>query len=116
MPNINFPKAHSASFRKSFLCVLMLTFFFNRSASAQWTDDPDNPLIICDTTGTQKTVHTVSDKNGGSFVFWIDNRNGDADGAIYGQHVNADGVSLWTSSGKSIIQTVQKRMVDFKVA
>ena len=82
----------------------------------QWTDDPNNPLAICTATDVQKTVHIVADNSGGNFVFWIDNRNPVAGAAIYGQHIDADGNFLWSSNGKSILQTVGKSIIDFKMA
>jgi hypothetical protein len=60
-------------------------------------------------------VHTVSDDNGGYFVFWIDNRDAVTGTAIFGQHVDADGILLWPSNGKSIYQTTGKGISDFKM-
>lgn len=95
------------------LFVLIVTF--HHCVLAQWTDDPNNPLVICNDINGQSIVHSISDNSGGYFIFWIDARGGTVGTAIYGQHLDEDGNLLWPANGKNVFQTVSKNINDFKM-
>jgi hypothetical protein len=83
---------------------------------AQWSADPENPVVICNAVSDQVTVRSIPDESGGHFVFWIDKRDAVAGEAIYGQHITSDGFFLWPDGGKAIVQTAGKKLTDFRVA
>jgi hypothetical protein len=63
-------------------------------------------------------VQALPDGAGGSFVVWIDKRNGNNSGlgtGIYAQHLNAAGVALLASNGKRLFQTGSRDIFGLKV-
>ena len=79
------------------LPLLLVCLYLAMPSQAQWSNDPDAPLVICDAPGTQRYLSTVEDGAGGWYAFWIDERNGDAE--VYGQRVDSDGYPLWAANG-----------------
>jgi hypothetical protein len=73
---------------------------------AQWTSDPENPQLVSNTTCIQFDVQSVSDGNGGAYLFWKDSRttgcNSGPDYDIFGQHYNAEGIAQWEENGREI--------------
>lgn len=91
---------------KKNLLITIFAFLGVLENTAQWSFDPQNPKLVSDQTCVQSKVQQVSDGNGGTFVFWLDSRsgcNGNTFNDIYGQHYNADGVELWESEGREIL-------------
>ncbi len=72
----------------------------NQVVLAQWSQDPATPLVICDAADDQRLPSAVADGSGGWYTFWSDARNGSTARAIYGQHLNNDGVALWDANGR----------------
>ncbi len=56
-----------------------------------WT--PENGIVICDTTGTQKSCKIISDGSSGAIITW---RNTNSDWNIYAQRVNSLGERQWS--------------------
>ena len=70
----------------------------------QWSTDPENPGIVCDTEGLQINPQAIADDDGGVFVFWLDNRLNDSYARqVYGQHFDANGYALWEEDGRLIL-------------
>jgi hypothetical protein len=76
--------------------------------SAQWITDPalNNPVCVFEQ--RQDEVALCSDQAGGLFIFWRDYRDetGIFGGDIYGQHMDAAGVTIWDENGVSIYTTI----------
>jgi predicted lipoprotein with Yx(FWY)xxD motif len=64
------------------------------SGVPQWTADG---VVICGTDGSQADPGIVSDGAGGAIIAW-----GNPPGDIFGQRVDASGVSQWTADGDSV--------------
>ncbi len=62
--------------------------------SRQWSMDG---VGICTKSGDQSQIWIVSDGAGGAVITWKDSRV--ADGDVYAQRVNGDGVTQWQSDG-----------------
>lgn len=84
-------KNYSWSFTIIMVCC---SFLLN----AQWVFNPDQPKVVCNVFGVQKSVKMIDDGNNGLLVFWLDTRSGDTD--LYGQHYDADGFELWETDGR----------------
>ncbi|HIE28477.1 TPA: hypothetical protein EYP66_14450 [Candidatus Poribacteria bacterium] len=79
---------------------------------AQHLDADGNPVwgessvAVCDEPGAQGNPLIVGDGAGGAYVVWVDYRNDEmmmfANGDIYIQHLNANGVPLWRKGGVPI--------------
>jgi Secretion system C-terminal sorting domain len=68
----------------------------------------DDPLEICNETGTQFNV--VSQKvESGIVVAWVDRRNGGSQTEIFGQLINFDGTVDWDANGKSLNSEVNEQ-------
>jgi hypothetical protein len=74
-----------------------------RAAHADWSHDPrfPNPLIPY-TTSNQRADAALADGNGGVYVFFEDDRNGNRD--VFGMHVLANGTDdpAWPLNGLAI--------------
>lgn len=88
---------------KNLYLLIFLVQFFGIKVNAQWTYDPNNPQVVCDSINKQEKVQQVQDGNGGTFVFWLDSRLDYYHNDIYGQHYDASGNELWESGGREII-------------
>lgn len=69
----------------------------NAEGILQW-NTADNPKPVCVVSNYQTINDAISDNQGGVFVAWSDNRDANP-GAIYVQHLNADGNPLWAVNG-----------------
>jgi hypothetical protein len=80
--------------------------------------DPENPQLVSNTTCIQFDVQSLSDGNGGAYLFWKDSRvtgcNSGPDYDIYGQHYNSDGVAQWEESGREIWSS-HSHVIQFQV-
>lgn len=82
------------------LLALQLTLAFG-----QWSTDPENPGVVCDSPGMQSNPQVITDSDGGVFVFWLDNRlNMPNTSQVYGQHFDSNGYALWEDNGRLILQ------------
>ncbi len=64
-----------------------------------------NGVPVCDAPNAQSYHHAVSDGQGGLLVAWWDARNWDLSGwDVYAQHLDPDGVSLWTEDGVAVCE------------
>lgn len=75
----------------------------NASGHLQW--DPLG-VPICTETGDQTFPQIYQDSANGSFITWIDQRNG-IWGDIYAQRVNATGHMLWTPNGTAVCTSTE---------
>ncbi len=66
-------------------------------ASAQWSSDPSNNLVLSDRSGEQVQAKVVATSDGGAYVSWFDNSDGGYD--VYLQRLNAGGVEQWVHNG-----------------
>jgi hypothetical protein len=102
---------------KTSIAVLFLTLLQTELLS-QWTNDPENPQLVSNTTCVQFDVQSVSDGNGGAYLFWKDSRvtgcNSSPDYDIYGQHYDSDGVAQWEDSGREIWSS-HSHVIQFQV-
>jgi len=64
---------------------------------------PESGVAVCDEPGAQGNPLIVSDELGGAYTVWVDYRKDEtmmfANGDIYLQHLDANGVSLWRKGG-----------------
>lgn len=84
-----------------FTLTLMSLFLISLTSVAQWVDDPAHPLTICELEGAQVQPIILPDNGHGSYIFWIDGRDGHA--AAYGQHLDKNGHALWADGGVAIV-------------
>lgn len=75
-------------------CVLFLSAAM---VSAEWSSDPSVNTPVVTVTGEQKSQKIVHDGQGGYFVVWHDQRDGNWD--IYAQHFDNDGEAQWAENG-----------------
>ncbi len=68
------------------------------NGTIQWTS---NGIVLCQFATTQSNPKITPDYLGGAIVAWQDKRMG-VDFDIYAQYINGNGVTQWTSGGKSI--------------
>ena len=99
--------------KTSFVLLACTTMAF--ASNAQWTDFPDTPLAVCAAANEQNAVKALSDGADGWYVLWLDGRVSDTKDAVYGQHLNADGVALWEADGRQLIADPIKKVSDFAV-
>lgn len=62
----------------------------------------DSPIPVCTAKGNQGGSTIVSDGNGGAFCVWSDYRNDPnlfTTAQLYGQHLTAEGTTLWKKDG-----------------
>ena len=63
-----------------------------------------NGIGVCTHPTQQYYPQAISDGAGGAIILWEDNRNGS--GGIYGQRVDPDGTTLWTSQGVAVVDSL----------
>ena len=103
-----------ASARWGVLLLLLLA----GPVQAQFSTTATVTQFVCNAPGNQFGVQAVADGAGGSFVLWIDKRNGNNTGlgtGIYAQHLNAAGVPLLAANGKRLFQTGSREVFGLKV-
>ena len=90
-----------------FIVALPLIFL---SCLSYWSNDPANPVVICDAEQNQTGPEVVKTADGNYIIFWVDERRGTVSGFswnyrdIYGQKLNTSGKSLWTEDGIPIVE------------
>ncbi|MEO8447498.1 MAG: T9SS type A sorting domain-containing protein [bacterium] len=90
-----------------FLGLLGFALIMQTCSYSQWSGDPANPMIVSNELTDETEPAMTTDGNGGYFVFWTDKRNyGQNESDLYGQHLDAAGNKLWTSTGKKIADSV----------
>ena len=77
-------------------CILISSFYVN-STSTAWVN---NGTPICTAPENKYDVGICPDGNGGAYIVWADNRNGNPD--IYLQRVDREGNPLWVSNGIAV--------------
>jgi hypothetical protein len=102
----------------SFFLLSLSLLLLASSAWAQFSTTAATTQFVCNAPGNQFGVQALPDGAGGSFVVWIDKRNGNNSGlgtGIYAQHLNAAGVALLASNGKRLFQTGSRDIFGLKV-
>lgn len=74
---------------------------FCTSSLAQWVNDPSVNTKLVTQTHNPIDISAVSDLNGGSFVFWQDNKFG-YQSEVYFNHVNTNGKLSFGTEGKRV--------------
>jgi len=98
-------------FSSSFFVVLVFTLI----SSAQWSNDPFQNLPIAATTGEQALPKIVATSDGGCFISWFDNRNGNY--CVYLQRLNALGEAQFPTNGMLISDHPQQSwLTDYDMA
>ncbi|MBI2417797.1 MAG: T9SS type A sorting domain-containing protein [Ignavibacteriales bacterium] len=96
-------------FVASFFAVL---FLLPGQSNAQWSNNPNLNLKICDTTGEQSLSKIASTSDGGCYVSWFDNRSGAY--CVYLQRLNSLGEKQWPENGLLISSNPQETyLVDY---
>ncbi|MBD2720835.1 T9SS type A sorting domain-containing protein [Hymenobacter armeniacus] len=86
-------------------------------ARAQFPTTATATLFLCNAPGNQFGVQAVADGAGGSFVLWIDKRNGNNSGpgtGIYAQHLDAAGLPQLATNGQLLFQSRGRDIVGMK--
>ncbi len=78
---------------KFFALFVLLFFGFGLNSFAQWSADPATNLQVCDVTGAQALPKIASTTDGGCYIAWFDNRNGNY--SVYLQRLDVMGNKLW---------------------
>ncbi len=98
-----------------FAFTLLMICGFSINSSAQWSSDPAANLQVCDVAGDQALPKIASTTDGGCYIAWFDNRNGNY--AVYLQRLDALGNKLWASDGMLISDNPQSSsLVDWAIA
>ncbi|GAB3742896.1 hypothetical protein GCM10027594_22280 [Hymenobacter agri] len=98
--------------------MLLLLGLLAGPARAQFPSTASTSQFVCNAPGNQFGVQALPDGAGGSFVVWIDKRNGNSSGlgtGIYAQRLNAAGVPLLAANGKRLFQTGSREIFGMKV-
>ena len=66
-------------------------------ATAQWSSDPSNNLVLADRGNEQVQPKLVATSDGGFYVSWFDNSSGGYD--VYLQRLDASGDEQWAHNG-----------------
>ncbi|MEZ5084316.1 MAG: T9SS type A sorting domain-containing protein [Bacteroidales bacterium] len=92
------------------IITLTFTMFILISVNAQWTMDPENPMVVCDAAGIENNITVFTDEMDGIYVFWLDTRNSSGFDAreVYGQYYSSSGVSQWETNGRLIVSHYNK--------
>jgi hypothetical protein len=85
----------------SAIALLILTSF----ALAQWPDDPDSNMMLCDRFGDQTIPKIAATSDGGCYVCWYDHASGNYD--VYMQRLNGNGEIQWAPGGMLISNEAQ---------
>ena len=97
---------------KQFYASVWLTLLC-ATASAQWSTDPANPLVVCDAPGAQTSMTAVHDGHGGYFVFWRDGRMGNSKYFLYGQRYDSLGAAQWEANGRPVVTDTARTVSGF---
>jgi hypothetical protein len=74
--------------------LLLLFVAWTNLASAQWNNDPANPLVVSNEQNFQNGPQSYPDGEGGAYIMWQDDRTTYGKKEVYGQHVDTDGNDL----------------------
>ena len=100
---------------KKFFTVFVLILSIVGVTKAQWSSDPSVNLQVCDVTGAQALPKIASTADGGCYISWFDNRNGNY--AVYLQRLDVMGNKLWATNGLLISNNPQNTsLVDWAIA
>ncbi len=78
--------------------LVLLALVLSAAASyGQWSSDPNQNLMVCDTVGSQELPKIAATSDGGCYISWFDTRAGAY--SVYMQRLNAQGVKQWTNNG-----------------
>ena len=100
---------------KKFFTVFVLILSIIGVTKAQWSSDPSVNLQVCDVTGAQALPKIASTADGGCYISWFDNRNGNY--AVYLQRLDVMGNKLWATNGLLISNNPQNTsLVDWAIA
>jgi hypothetical protein len=94
--------------------ILLFFCMLHQFSNAQFSNDPANPLAVCNAVNAQQNVIALNDNSKGYYVFWRDNRSNISNGEIYGQHLDSAGHSLWAANGKRIVQSFSTNVSGFR--
>jgi hypothetical protein len=89
---------------KNILLSVFTFLFYAIAASAQWSSDPANPLLVCNLANTQRNAQALPDGSGGTYVFWRDSRAAVNIHKVYGQRYDENGLALWEENGRIILE------------
>lgn len=92
--------------------ALLLFLSTSLSSKAQWSADPNNPLVICNAPSYQKNMRLLGDGAGGWYVLWTDDRLGANNYAVFGQRLDAEGNLLWEPNGR-LIKSIPGRSINY---
>ena len=88
------------------ICFGIFIFMLISSAVyAQWPDNPDSNMMICDRTGDQTIPKIAATSDGGCYVCWFDLSSGNYD--VYMQRLNSEGQIQWAPGGMLMSNQVQ---------
>jgi hypothetical protein len=93
---------------KALLPVILLAGIIMLAPSsvyAQWPDDPDSNMIICDHSGEQAIPLIGPTSDGGCYVCWYDNATGNYD--MYLQRLDGNGEVQWDQNGMLVSDNPQ---------
>ena len=85
------------------ISLLALLTTFSQFAFAQWSNDPANPLLVCNEENYQNAPQSYPDGEGGAYIMWLDDRTLSGKKEVYGQHVDEAGNDLWEDGGRLIL-------------
>ncbi|MDP4172330.1 MAG: hypothetical protein Q8933_00060 [Bacteroidota bacterium] len=91
-------------FKLSFFFIIVSLFTLPLGVFAQWNNDPLANKVLASDTKNPINITTVSDQNGGGFVFWEDKVDSSTSN-LYFQHFTADGTTDFPSYGKPVSQS-----------
>lgn len=81
----------------------LLLLFCSLLVHAQWPTQPDQPFVIADAANHRRSVRAMSDRQGGWYVFWMDDRSASGTNAFHAQHLDSEGFPLWAANGVPFI-------------
>ena len=97
---------------KIFLITISILFLNYVNLFSQWSNDPNNNLQICGSSGEQALPKISNLSNGDTYICWFDNRNGSY--AVYLQRLNSLGEKQFTAEGLLISGNPQSSsLVDY---
>ncbi len=84
-----------------FFFIVGLCFFFPLRTYAQWSNNPNENTKLVVETSDPINISTVSDNEGGAFIFWQDKKDGLLN-SVYFIHINNYGKVSFRADGKKI--------------
>jgi len=88
------------------ICFAVIIFvLFSSAVFAQWPDNPDSNMMICDRSGDQTIPKIAATSDGGCYVCWFDLSSGNYD--VYMQRLNGEGQIQWAPGGMLISNQAQ---------